>query len=73
MPSGVGTVAERLNEAERALHDLNVGEATVRIRSQAGELIEYRPADRGALQQYIADLKRQQGGSGITGPMQVFF
>lgn len=58
----MATLAERLAEAETALHRLQTGAALVTVRSQAGEYVQYRPADLDRLAAYVADLRRQTAG-----------
>ena len=58
----MATLAERLAEAEDALHRLQTGTALVRVRSQAGELVEYAQPDLGRLSAYIGSLRRQASG-----------
>jgi hypothetical protein len=63
------TPSERLQEAENALHDLNIGRQVVEVTDQNGERIRYAQATRSELRAYIADLKRQINGTSV-GPMQ---
>ncbi len=57
------TTAERLEEAQEALHQLLTGTAAVAITDQNGEKVEYRPANRAALERYVADLNAQLAGA----------
>lgn len=65
------TLRERLNEAEAALHDLNIGRNVVEVTDQNGERIRYGVPDRARLNSYIADLKNQIAGKSV-GPMTVW-
>lgn len=67
----MATLAERLAEAEAALHDLQIGRGVRSITDQNGERVEYSLTSPGRLYSYIADLKRQLGTQ-ISGPMRVF-
>ena len=58
-----------LGEAEKALHQLNMGLRAKVFVDQNGERVEYEGSSRGQLMAYIADLKRQLGiGGAIIGP-----
>lgn len=63
------TLVERLNEAETALHELNIGRNVVEVRDQNGETIRYGVPDRARLNSYIADLKNQIAGKS-NAPME---
>jgi len=73
------TLDQRLAEAETAYHDLVIGKAAVRVRDADGSEIQYTQATRGALRDYIADLKLQianalNGSStAAPGPMRMIF
>lgn len=67
------TLSERLVEAEKAYHDLQIGVAVVEITDQNGEKMRYQPANAGRLSAYIAELKRQIGGNPrANGPMTIW-
>lgn len=66
------TLQDRLNEAEQALHDLAIGKSVAELRDSNGETVRYTVANRGALNAYIADLRRQLG-LGELGPMRPLF
>lgn len=52
--------ARLLDEAQAAMHDLMIGGQAVKIAAGGGDkVVEYSPANRGALAAYIAQLQRQ--------------
>ena len=55
------TTQERLEEAEQALHELEIGRGVVSVTDQSGEKISYAFASRVALIKYIRTLKRELG------------
>ena len=67
------TDAERLVDAETALHELNVGRSARVFVDQNGERLEYTAANRGALRTYIEELKAKIANStiGEGGPLRV--
>lgn len=67
----MATLAQRLVEAEAALHDISLGRGVVEVRDQNGELCKYGPANLPALTAYIARLKRQIAGVGL--PKTILF
>lgn len=56
------TTAERLAEAEDALHRLRTGGLPVIVRDQNGESITYNVADGDKLAVYVAALRSQLSG-----------
>lgn len=68
MGSSMATLAERLTEAENALHELQIGKSVRVFVDQNGERVEYTAANRRDLAAYIQSLKRQIG-SVANGPM----
>lgn len=60
-----------LAAAEKAYHDLMVGQSPRVFVDQNGERIEYTPANAGRLQAYITQLKRDLNTL-CLGPMRVF-
>jgi len=64
----MATIRERLNEAEAAYHDLQIGKAVVEVRDSNGESVRYTLANSARLSAYIQDLKRQISGTS-SGPM----
>lgn len=56
------TLAEKLVEAENALHTLTIGRAAVEVADSNGERVRYGPANRAALAAYVGDLRRQIAG-----------
>lgn len=67
------TLQQKLDEAEKALHDLMIGVSAAEITDQNGEKIRYRAVDIAKLKLYIQSLKDQIAGtSSAVGPMQVW-
>ena len=69
------TAAQRLVEAEDALHALVTGTSARVVVDQNGERIEYTAANRGALKLYIEELKQEIAGENAAsnGPLRVVF
>lgn len=67
----MATLAERLVEAEDALHRLTIGRATVEVEDSSGERVKYGFANRAALAAYVADLRRQIAGASL--PKTILF
>lgn len=65
----MSTLKERLNEAEAALHALQLGRSAVEVRDQNGEMVRYTPANRAALSAYIQTLKQQLDSNSVSGPL----
>lgn len=64
----------QLAEAKAAYHDLQIGVSVRVIVNQNGTRVEYTPASRVQLANYIADLERQLAPTTRRpGPMRVFF
>lgn len=57
----VATLAEQLDEARAALHDLAIGKAMTEFRDSNGEVVRYSAANRPALLSYIGQLERSIG------------
>lgn len=55
---------ELLLQAEKAYHDLLLGQSPRVFVDQNGERVEYGPANRQALAAYISDLRRALAGAG---------
>lgn len=51
------TNAEKLREAQEALHLLNLGQSARVFVDQNGERVEYTPANRAALERYVSQLE----------------
>lgn len=66
------TTQDRLDEAREALHQLLTGTMAVSLTDQNGEKVEYRPANRSALERYVADLEAELAGA-ITRPRRILF
>lgn len=62
------TLQQRLDEAEDALHALQIGKQVAEVHDANGESIRYAQGSITRLVGYIADLKRQLG-LGTDGPM----
>jgi len=54
------TTAERLAEAEQALHELAIGRSVAEVRTET-ETVKYTPADRERLEAYAERLRRELG------------
>ncbi len=72
------TLAQRIADAETALHDLMTGKAVVEVVDQNGERVRYSVANRAQLQAYLQSLKAELANevAGITpvrGPMRVWW
>lgn len=69
------TAAQRLVEAEDALHQLLTGTSARVVVDQNGERIEYTAANAGKLRAYIEELKAEIAGStiGSNGPLRAVF
>ncbi|BBU54062.1 hypothetical protein KU6B_03270 [Mameliella alba] len=59
----MATLAERLAEAENALHDLLLGQQSVEVRDSNGESVRFTPAKREALRAYIRQLTDEIAGA----------
>lgn len=66
----MGTLAERLAEAEAAHHELLTGRGVVEVTDSNGERVRYAQASIGRLAAYISDLRRQIGGRGRVTTIQ---
>lgn len=69
------TIAEKLVEAENALHQLSTGTQPRVVVDQNGERIEYTATTVGKLRAYINDLKSQLSTEplGSNGPLRAVF
>jgi len=69
------TAAERLVEAEDALHQLLTGTSARVVVDQNGERIEYTAANVGKLRAYVQELKQEIAGQtlGSNGPLRAVF
>lgn len=69
------TTAEKLVEAEQALHDLLTGTSARVVVDQNGERIEYTAASAPRLRAYIDELKRALSAPnlGSNGPLRAVF
>ena len=65
------TLAEKIEDAEKSLHNLQTGKSARVVVDQNGERVEFTPANSSKLAAYIADLKRQNG-SCVRGPLKVW-
>ncbi len=66
------TTQQKLDEAEAALHQLNLGRSARVIVDQNGERVEFTAANAGRLQAYITQLKVELGLISAPGPMRVW-
>jgi hypothetical protein len=70
----LATAAERLVEAEAALHSLQLGKAIVRVRDANGDEVTYRSNTVKDLLRYINDLKAEIAGtSRVSKPLRLLF
>lgn len=69
------SAAQRLVEAEDALHELVTGTSARVVVDQNGERIEYTAANVGRLRTYIQELKNEIAGVtlGSNGPLRAVF
>lgn len=68
------TDAEKLVEAEDALHKLTTGQAVRMFVDQNGERIEFTMTNVGRLRSYVAELKNSIAGVvPVTGAVGFFF
>lgn len=69
------TSAERLVEAQQALHELVTGTSARVVVDQNGERVEYTAANVGRLRAYIEELKREIAAEpmGANGPLRMVF
>lgn len=69
------TAAQRLVEAEDALHQLLTGTSARVVVDQNGERIEYTAANTGKLRAYIQELQQEIAGKtlGSNGPLRAVF
>ena len=70
--------AEKLHDAEIALHQLKIGQSARVFVDQNGERVEYSPANRGALERYVSELKiavaaERSGGTVRRTPKTIHF
>ena len=68
------SAAQRLVEAEAALHNILLGRGIQRVQDQSGEAVTYTTANVGRLRAYIAELKAEIAGARpMTGPIRPVF
>jgi hypothetical protein len=67
------TASDLLFEARNAYHALVTGQAPRVVVDQNGEKVEFTPANKSALSQYITSLEARVAGSITNRPMKVFF
>jgi|CryGeyDrversion2_3_1046612.scaffolds.fasta_scaffold00260_3 hypothetical protein len=69
------TIAEKLVEAETALHELLTGTSARVVVDQNGERVEYTAANAPRLRAYIEELKRTLSAPnlGSNGPLRAVF
>lgn len=66
------TIEEKLADAETKYHQLITGQMARVVTDQNGESVTFTAATAGRLAAYIAELKRQLGGS-ASAPMIPYF
>lgn len=70
----MATAAERLVEAEKALHAILTGRGVQRVRDSNGEEVTYSTANVSRLRTYISELKAEIAGvTPLTGPLRPRF
>lgn len=62
----MATAAERLREAQAALHNLLIGGGIQRVQDSNGESVSYTTANVTRLRAYIAELKLEVAGCDAT-------
>lgn len=67
------TAQQKLDDAEAAYHKLVTGKSVRVLVDRNGERVEYTMANKGALQAYIAELKKEISGEDTSGPLGVMF
>lgn len=68
------TPAQKLEDAEKAYHDLLTGRALRVVVDRNGERVEFTAANRQMLKAYIDELRTQLGlGGSSNGPLQFLF
>ncbi len=60
----------QLEEARAALHQLRIGKQAVKVQRD-GKMVEYSPANAGALDQYVKQLERELGIGAVRRPFGV--
>ena len=77
VPSHMPTLAERLIEAEQALHMLLLGQSIAEVRDANGESVRYTTGNVGRLRVYISELQAliaaENGVIARRGPMRPIF
>ena len=70
----MATAAQRLVEAEAALHAILTGRGVQRVQDSNGESVTYTTANVGRLRAYIAELKAEIAGTTpMSGPIRPMF
>lgn len=68
------TAQQRLEEAQKAYHQLLTGGGVQRVQDQSGESITYTTANAGRLKAYIEELKLEVAGTTVSrGPIRPVF
>ncbi len=68
------SAAQRLVEAEAALHAIQIGRGIQSVRDQSGEEVRYSTANVSRLRVYIAELKSEIAGiTPMSGPIRPRF
>lgn len=71
-PEERAVLLQRLKEAEESYHALMMGRSLKVFVDQNGERVEYSGSTALQLSKYIAELKRQLGLTGASGPLNVW-
>lgn len=70
----MATAAERLVEAEDALHEILTGRGVSRVRDKNGEEVVYNTGNVSRLRAYISELKSEIAGvTPVSGPLRPRF
>lgn len=76
MAETLSQLKTRLDEADKARHDLMLGRAVVEFEDSNGEKVRYSQASSAKLNAYIADLERKialmEGKTPTVAPMRVY-
>jgi hypothetical protein len=69
----MSTLDDRIAAAQAALDRLMTGSMREEVRTSAGHMVRYTPADAAKLRGYIDELKAEQAGSSTRGAIGFIF
>lgn len=69
----IKTPAQKLVEAETALHEVLIGSGVAKFRDQNGEEVTYTKMNLSDLRAYIRDLKLEIAGTGPEPALRFWF